>query len=285
LRKRLSIPIWHDDQQGTATVVLAGLLNALRVTGRILTDTRITMIGVGAANVATYRLLTACGVAPAQIVACDSKGILHPGRADLEATQELYLEKWQICRESNGERRTGGIAEALVGADVCLAFSASGPGIIKSEWVARMAARSIVFACANPIPEIWPEEAMAAAAAIVATGRSDFPNQVNNSLVFPGMFRGVLDIRARAIDDAMAIAAAHALADYAVELGLRPDRILPAMGDPETAIRIAVAVGLSARKQGLARLQYDADMLRRMATRAIDRARSDTATLFGLDQC
>jgi len=284
LRKRLNIPIWHDDQQGTATVVLAGLLNALRVTGRTMGDARITMIGVGAANVATYRLLTARGVAPAQIIACDSKGILHPGRSDLEAAQDQYPEKWRICRESNGERRKGGIAEALEGADVCLAFSASGPGTIQSDCVKRMAARSIVFACANPIPEIWPEEALAGGAKIVATGRSDFPNQVNNSLVFPGMFRGVLDVRARAIDEAMAIAAAHALADYGVELGLRSDRILPTMADPETAIRVAVAVGLSAQRQGLAQLQYDAEILRRMATRAIDRARSDTATLFSLDK-
>ena len=280
LRSRLTIPIWHDDQQGTGTVVLAGLLNALRVTGRSLKEVRIAMIGIGAANVATYRLLTAYGVAPGQIVACDSKGILHPDRSDLEAVQALYPEKWEICRNSNAERKKGGIAEALERADVCLAFSAPGPGTIKPDWIGRMAPRSIVFACANPVPEIWPAEALAAGAGIVATGRSDFSNQVNNSLVFPGMFRGVLDVRASAINEGMAIAAALALADYGVELGLRPDSILPNMEDPETAIRIAVTVGLEAQRQGIARLRYDGDVLRRMATRSITRTRGDAIALL-----
>jgi malate dehydrogenase (oxaloacetate-decarboxylating) len=280
LRSRLAIPIWHDDQQGTGTVVLAGLLNALRVTGRALKDTRIAMIGAGAANVATYRLLTAYGVSPGQIVMCDSKGILHSRRADLEEAQALYPEKWEIVRNSNAERSKGGVAEALAGADICLAFSAPGPDTIKAEWIRGMADRAIVFACANPVPEIWPAAALSAGAEIVATGRSDHPNQVNNSLVFPGMFRGVLDVRARAINEGMAIAAAEALAEYGVELGLRPERILPSMEDPEAAVRIAVAVGLEAQRQGIAQLHYDADVLRRMAGRAINRARSDTIALL-----
>lgn len=280
LRSRLSIPVWHDDQQGTGTVVLAGLLNALKVTGRELKEARIAMIGTGAANVATYRLLTSFGVAPGQIVACDTKGILHPGRPDLEEAQQLYPEKWEIACNSNADHKRGGIAEALAGADVCLAFSAPGPDTIKAEWIRGMAARAIVFACANPVPEIWPAAAQSAGAAIVATGRSDYPNQVNNSLVFPGMFRGVLDVRARAIDEALAIAAARSLAEYGVELGLSPQRILPSMEDPEAAIRIAVAVGLKAQDQGTAQLQYDGDVLRRMATRAIDQARADTVALL-----
>jgi len=280
LRKRLSIPIWHDDQQGTGTVVLAGLLNALRLTGRDLKATRIAMIGAGAANVATFRLLTAYGVPPGHIVMCDSKGILYRGRSDIEAAQARFPEKWEICLNSNEAQEKGGIPEALEGADVCLAFSAPGPETIRPQWIGRMAGQSIVFACANPVPEIWPQAALAAGARIVATGRSDFPNQVNNSLVFPGMFRGVLDVRAQTINEGMAIAAAHALADYGVELGLSADRILPAMEDPETAVRVAVAVGLSAQKQGLARLDYDAGLIRRMAERAIARARTDCATLF-----
>jgi malate dehydrogenase (oxaloacetate-decarboxylating) len=279
LQKRLTIPVWHDDQQGTATVVLAGLLNALRVTGRDIRDVRIAMIGAGAANVASYRLLTAFGVDPGQIVVCDSRGMLHPGRADLNAARSQYPEKWELCQASNKSQRRGGIREALEHADVCLAFSAPGPGTIEPEWIAGMAGRAIVFACANPVPEIWPAAALDAGAMIVATGRSDFPNQVNNSLVFPGMFRGVLDVRARAINEGMAIAAALALADYGVELGLSPNRILPSMDDPEAAARVAVAVGLNAQKQGIAQLQYDGDVLRRMATRAIDRARSETAAL------
>jgi malate dehydrogenase (oxaloacetate-decarboxylating) len=278
LRDKLPIPIWHDDQQGTATVVLAGLLNALRVTGRDLKTARIAMIGIGAANVATYRLLLAFGVDPRAIVACDRGGSLHPGRGDLEASQAVYPEKWRICLESNGDRRTGGIAEALAGADVCLAFSTPGPGVIRPEWIARMAPRSIVFACANPVPEVWPREALAAGAAIVATGRNDFANQVNNSLVFPGMFRGALDVRSRAITDQMAIAAATALAEYGVELGLGPERILPSMEDPEAAARVAAAAGVAAQAQGIARVALTKDQLLAQARQAIRSARAQGAS-------
>lgn len=281
LRDRLPIPIWHDDQQGTATVVLAGLLNALRATGRALGNARIAMIGIGAANVATYRLLTAYGVQPGAIVACDRGGILHPGRGDLDASQSAFPEKWCICRESNADCRTGGIAEALAGADVCLAFSTPGPGIIQPDWIARMAPRGIVFACANPVPEIWPQEAHAAGAAIVATGRGDFPNQVNNSLVFPGMFRGVLDVRSRAITDDMAVAAATALADYGVELGLRPDRILPGMDDPQTAIRVAVAAAMAAQQRGVAQVTRSREEVAAMADRAIRAAQAASAAVAG----
>ncbi|HNB25584.1 MAG TPA: NADP-dependent malic enzyme [Alphaproteobacteria bacterium] len=277
LRSRLSIPVWHDDQQGTATVVLAGLLNALRVTRRELGQARIAMIGIGAANVASYRLLTAYGVKPGAIVACDRGGILHPGRGDLEAGRSTYPEKWRICQESNAERRSGGIAQALAGADVCLAFSTPGPGIIRPEWIAKMAPRSIVFACANPVPEVWPQEARDAGAAVVATGRGDFPNQVNNSLVFPGMFRGVLDVRSRAITDDMAIAAGLALADYGIELGLRPDRILPGMEDPQTAIRVAVAAAMAAQKGGVAQVARSRDEVTAIASRTILEMRSTSA--------
>lgn len=277
LRENLSIPVWHDDQQGTATVVLAGLLNALRATGREFKNVRIAMIGIGAANVATYRLLTAYGVEPGAITACDRRGILHPGRSDIEADGSTYPEKWRICMESNGDRRTGGIAEALAGADVCLAFSAPGPGVIKPDWIAHMAPQGIVFACANPVPEIWPQEAMAAGAAIVATGRNDFPNQVNNSLVFPGMFRGALDVRSRAITDEMAFAAAMALSEYAVELDLRQDRILPGMEDPQTAARVAAAAGMAAQSQGIAQITRSKEELLAMAIRAIREARAAAA--------
>jgi malate dehydrogenase (oxaloacetate-decarboxylating) len=279
LRGRLSIPVWHDDQQGTATVVLAGLTNALRATGRTLKDVRIAMIGFGAANTATYRLLCASGVAPAKIVACDSKGILHRGRADIEATQAEYPEKWAACCATNAEGRTGGIAEALKGAEVCLAFSTPGPGTIRPDWVRAMAQDAIVFACANPVPEIAPDLARAAGAAIVATGRSDFANQVNNSLIFPGMFRGVLDVRAAAITDEMAVAAATALADYGVEIGLRPDFILPRMDDMESAARIAAATGRAAQKLGIARQKRDPASLRDLALQSIRQARNDMKAL------
>jgi malate dehydrogenase (oxaloacetate-decarboxylating) len=188
LRRRLPVPVWHDDQQGTAMVAVAALVNALRLVGKDLASIRIAMIGMGAANVATFRLLRAMGVARDQVVACDSRGILHPERADIEFERHRFPDKWRICTSTNPDGRTGGIAEALMGADVCLAFSRSGPDVIRPVWVERMAPNAIVFACANPVPEIWPRDAHAAGARIVATGSSDLPNQVNNSLAFPGVF-------------------------------------------------------------------------------------------------
>jgi malate dehydrogenase (oxaloacetate-decarboxylating) len=179
---------------------------------------------------------------------------------------------------------TGGPAEAFRGSEVCLAFSRSGPGLIRPEWIESMAADAIVFACANPAPEIWPWEAQAAGARIVATGRSDFPNQVNNSLGFPGIFRGLLDVRARAITDEMAMAAAQALAAYAEAQGLRDDAILPKMGDREVVARIAAATGLKAQEQGLAALSLDGESLYQDALARIRNARDslDLLTREGL---
>ena len=253
LRQTMGIPVWHDDQQGSAAVALAGLLNALRVVGKQLNNVRIALIGIGAANFSTYRLLTAVGVDPRAIVACDSKGILGLGRADVEARQAELAHKWRVCSETNSERTSGGIAEALRGTDVCIAFTTSGPGIIQPEWIRGMAKDAIVFASANPVPEIWPWDATAAGAAVVATGRGDFPNQVNNSLIFPGIFRGVLDVRARTITDEMAIAAARALADCVDGEKLGREFILPPMDDPMVAPRVAVAAAMKAQEQGVAR--------------------------------
>ena len=185
LRFDLPIPIWHDDQQGTATVVLAGLLNALELVGKRLTDVKIALVGIGAANMAVFRLLKSEGVDARCIIACDRAGTLHRGRADIDAAGFAAAEKWQVCQETNAERIVDGIAEALRGADVCLAFSGAGPDVISPEAVRGMAKDGIVFACANPVPEITPSLALEAGAAIVATGRSDFSNQVNNSFVFP----------------------------------------------------------------------------------------------------
>jgi malate dehydrogenase (oxaloacetate-decarboxylating) len=280
LRRSLSIPVWHDDQQGTATVVLAALKNALRLVGKDLTRVRIAMIGAGAANVATYRALVASGVAPAAIVACDRRGVLHPGREDVEAVQEEFTDKWRMCTESNGERVRGGVAEALRGTDVCIAFSTPGPAVIRPEWVATMARDAIVFACANPVPEIWPWQAREAGARIVATGRSDFPNQVNNSLGFPGIFRGVLDVRARAISDSMALAAADELARFAEERGLHEESILPRMDDWEVVPRIAVATAREAERSGLAGIVLDPRRHLVDATRRIREARAATEALL-----
>lgn len=268
LRAALDIPVWHDDQQGTATVVLAAVLNALTLAGKALPNARIALIGMGAANVAAYHLLKAAGAAPGALVACDAGGILHRGRHDLEAQAEI-APQWQICQESNAEGRVGGIAEALAGADVALAFSRPGPNVIQPEWISRMAHKAIVIAGANPVPEIAPEAARAAGAWIVGTGRSDFPNQVNNALAFPGIFRGVLDVQARTITDAMAVAAAEALARCAHDLGLREDHILPTLDEPDVAVRVAVACGLAAQREGVARRPGTAEDLAARARTAI----------------
>jgi malate dehydrogenase (oxaloacetate-decarboxylating) len=235
---------------------------------------------MGAANVASYRLLTAQGVAPGAIVACDRQGTLHRGRHDIEARPDAFAEKWRVCRDSNADGVVGGIAEALRGADVCIAFAAPGPGIIRPEWVQGMGRDAIVFACANPVPEIWPWEATAAGARIVATGRSDFPNQLNNSLVFPGLFRGVLDVRARTITDEMAIAVARELAAYAEAGTLRDDHILPRMDDWEAFPRVAVAAATTAPAQGVARLSKSPAELHAGAARVMREAREASRLLL-----
>jgi malate dehydrogenase (oxaloacetate-decarboxylating) len=269
LRERMQIPVWHDDQQGTATVVLAGLMNALKVVGKELSAVRIALVGVGAANVANYRLLKSAGINPELVVACDRGGILHYGRNDLERGQDEFRDKWAICCDTNGEGRSGGIEEALRESDVCLAFSSSGPGIIRPEWVSGMANDPIVFACANPVPEIWPWEASEAGVRIMATGRGDFPNQVNNSLAFPAIFRGALDVRARAITDGMAMAAAQALAESAAESGLHEEHIVPRMDDLDVVPRVALATAAAAEAEGIAQLSLDRDAFLENATRQI----------------
>ena len=269
----MNIPVWHDDQQGTATVVLAGVLNALKIVGKKPEDIKVALIGVGAANVATLRLLIASGVKWGNVVACDSKGILHPEREDIEARKIEFVDKWRICLNSNAGERRGGPAETMRGADVCIAFSKPGPGTILPEWVSSMAEGAILFPCANPIPEIWPWEAKEAGARIVGTGRSDFPNQVNNSLGFPGIFRGVLDVRARTITDEMAIAAAEELALCAEERGIHEENIVPTMDEWEVFPREAVAVALKAQEQGVARLSLSREELYDMAETKIRQAR------------
>ncbi|WP_455246129.1 NAD(P)-dependent malic enzyme [Petrachloros mirabilis] len=275
-RRTCDIPVWHDDQQGTGTVLLAALVNALKIVDKPIGKIRIAMIGMGAANVPTYRILKANGADAAAIVACDLGGILGKHRAEYRANPD-YIEQWKICRESNGDNRRGGIAETLRGADVCIAFSAG--GIIKPEWVKTMAKDPVIFACANPVPEIWPWEAKEAGASIVATGRSDFPNQVNNSLVFPGIFRGALDVRARTISDEMAIAAAMELAACAEERGIGDSNIICTMEEWEVVPRIAAATALMAQKQGLAQLSRSKEQLIEEAVRRIGEAR-DGLRLF-----
>lgn len=251
LREKAEIPVWHDDQQGTATVTLAGLINALKVVGKKMDEVKIAFIGSGASNVACSRLIFGWGADPAKCFMVDSKGILGKHRKDLEMRKAEYKDKWKLCNITNAEGREGDIADAMKGVDVTIALSKSGPGVLLPEWVKTMAKNSILFACANPVPEIWPWEAKEAGAVVVATGRSDFPNQVNNSLGFPGIFRGTLDVRARTITDQMCFAAAEALAGH-VGKKLDPDHILPDMDDWEVFPREAAAVAMKAVEQGFA---------------------------------
>ncbi|MFH1226715.1 MAG: NADP-dependent malic enzyme [Planctomycetota bacterium] len=277
LRAEMNIPVWHDDQQGTAAVTVAGLINALKVQGKKMGNIKIAMVGAGAANIAISRMIIKAGADPKKIIMVDSKGTLHKGRTELK---EKFKEKWEMCLKSNGGNLVGGIPEAMKGAEVLLALSKPGPDTIKKEWISLMAKDSIVFVCANPIPEIWPWEAKEAGAAIVATGRSDFPNQVNNSLGFPGIFRGALDVRAKTITDEMCIAAAESLAKYAEKIGISEDYLIPTMDKWGVYAEEAVAVGMKAIEQGIARIKITEDELRKTATETIKNAHNMTDLLM-----
>ncbi len=275
LREKAEIPIWHDDQQGTATVTLAGLINALKVVGKKISEVSIAFIGSGASNVACSRLIFGWGADPARCYMVDSKGILGKHRKDLEMRKAEYVDKWRLCQITNELGREGGIPEAMKGVDVVIGLSQSGPGVILPEWVETMAKDAIVFACANPVPEIWPWEAKAAGARIVATGRSDFANQINNSLGFPGIFRGALDVRARTITDEMCFAAAEALADHIGDR-LDEEHIIPNMDDWEVFPREAAAVAMKAQEQGVARVSKTYEELYEHAHKIIKRSRDLT---------
>ena len=247
LRKSLSIPVFHDDQHGTATVVLAGLINALRKVNKKKEDVTIVLMGAGAAGIAVTKMLLAWGVG--KILTVNRAGILRPGRADLNPAQE------ELAIITNPEGKSGSLAEAMVGADVFIGVS--GPSMLTQEMVRSMASQPIVFGLANPIPEIMPEEAFAAGAKVVATGRSDYPNQVNNSLAFPGLFRGALDARARVINDAMKLAAAERLASLVTEKEFEDGQIIPQAMNYDVAPALAAAVAQAAMDTGMARIRVD----------------------------
>jgi malate dehydrogenase (oxaloacetate-decarboxylating) len=270
LYEELDIPVWHDDQHGTALVVLAALINALKIVGKKHNEITITLIGAGASNYRIAKILIAYGVNPANIIVVDSKGILNRNRIDLK-DENPY--KWELCNITNGENREGGIEEAMKGSDVVLAFSKPGPGVIKPEWIKLMNDNAIVFACANPIPEIWPWEAKEAGARIVATGRSDFPNQVNNSLGFPAVFRGALEVLAKKITTEMLIAAAEEIAKIAEEYEINEDYIIPTMEQEEVYIREALAVAIKAQEIGVARLKLSKDELFSRINEKINRSK------------
>lgn len=244
LKKCCDIPIFHDDQHGTAVITLAGLLNALKVVGKKLDEVKIVTSGAGAAGIAIIRLLMSMGLK--NVIMTDRKGAIYEGREDLNDIKK------EMAKITNSSHEKGTLAQVIEGADVFIGVSA--PDILTADMVRTMAADPIVFACANPTPEIFPEEAKAAGAAVVSTGRSDYPNQVNNVLCFPALFRGALDVRASEINDAMKIAAAYAIADLVTPKELHADYILPQPFDPRIKNAVAKAVADAARKTGVARI-------------------------------
>jgi len=277
-RKRLNIPVWHDDQQGTATVILAGLINALKIVGKKMNEAKIVMFGAGAANIKASEVLMLAGANPKNMILVDSKGIVNTRRKDI-LEKEKNSWKWRLA-EITDPPIDGGPEKAFDGADIVVAASKPGPGTIKKEWIKKMADDSIVFATANPIPEIWPWEAKEAGARIIATGRSDFPNQINNSLGFPGIFRGVLDVKAKTVTDEMCVAAAKALADYAEEKGIHEEYIIPTMDEWEVYPREAVAAALQSIKQGVARVKPSRQELWERAVQIIKEARESVKILM-----
>ncbi|HJB57344.1 MAG TPA: NAD-dependent malic enzyme [Candidatus Flavonifractor intestinipullorum] len=244
LKEQCDIPIFHDDQHGTAVITLAGLLNALKVVGKKIEDVKIVTSGAGAAGIAIIKLLMSMGLK--NVIMTDRTGAIYEGREGLNPVKE------EMARITNFNHETGTLAEVIRGADVFIGVSA--PGTLTKEMVQTMAKDPIIFACANPVPEIFPDEAKAGGAAVVSTGRSDFPNQVNNVLAFPGIFRGALDVRASDINDAMKVAAARAIAGLVSDEELNAEYILPAAFDPRVKDAVAAAVAQAARESGVARI-------------------------------
>ena len=245
LKECCDIPIFHDDQHGTAVITLAGLTNALKVVGKRKETVRVVMNGAGAAAIAICKLLLAAGVK--DVTLCDRSGAIYAGRE-----KGMNAVKEEMARVTNLQKRAGSLAEVLAGADVFIGVSA--PGAVTTEMVQTMNRDAILFACANPTPEIFPDEAKAGGAKVVATGRSDFPNQINNVLAFPGIFRGAFDVRASDINEAMKVAAAEALAGLISDEELNADYIIPAAFDPRVGRTVAAAVARAARDSGVARI-------------------------------
>jgi malate dehydrogenase (oxaloacetate-decarboxylating) len=252
----------------------------MKVVSKDINKVTYCVIGTGAANIAFVRILLSAGVPAGNVIMVDSKGILHPGREDLEKDQEHNPYKWHYAQVTNKEKRTGDMAKAIEASDVLIAASKPGPGTIKKEWLRAMNRDAIAFIMANPTPEIWPWEAKEAGVRIVGTGRSDFANQVNNSIGFPGIFRGTLDVFAKTITDEMAISAAYSIAKTAEDRGISEDSIVPTMMETDVFINEAVAVGLKAIEQGIARRILTEDQLRQEAETRIRHAQEETKILM-----
>ncbi|MBN1433870.1 NADP-dependent malic enzyme [Candidatus Fermentibacterales bacterium] len=272
LREECNIPVWHDDAQGTGCVTLAGLLGALQVVGKKLEEIRIVFIGAGASNTTITRLIIQAGGDPKKMVMFDSHGSLSTDRDDIRADKRFY-RKWELCEKTNPDRITT-IEDACRGADALIAVSRPGPDAVDPEWISSMGDKPIVFACANPVPEIYPYRAREAGAHIVATGRGDFPNQVNNSLGFPGILKGALLVRARKITDNMAVAAAKSLARFAGRRGFTPYYIIPTMDEADVFPEEAADVAMQAIEDGVARVEKTREQLLKEARRDITEARS-----------
>ncbi len=278
LREECDIPVWHDDAQGTACITLAGLLNALKLTGRKMEDAKIVLLGAGASNTTIARLILSDGGRGENMIICDSRGALHKDRKDVEKDTRYY-RKWELCQKTN-PKKIETFDEAIKGADVLIALSTPGPGTVTKKQVASMNKNAIVFTCANPTPEIWPHEAKEAGAAIVGTGRGDFPNQINNSVCFPGILKGALLVRAKKISDGMAIRCSHSIADYSEKKGISPENIVVTMEDEEVFAVEAADVAMQAVKEGLARVNMSWDEAYKRAKEGIAESRAITKHLM-----
>jgi malate dehydrogenase (oxaloacetate-decarboxylating) len=278
LREECEIPVWHDDAQGTGCVTLAGLINSLKLVNKDISKAKIAFFGAGASNTTIYRLIVKAGANPENMIMIDSRGGLHKDREDIKANSAFY-RKWEICSESN-PRKINSIEDAMKGADALIALSKPGPDVIKGEWIKQMADKPIVFVCANPVPEIYPHSAKEAGAYIVATGRGDFPNQVNNSTGFPGILKGALLVKASKITDNMAIAAANSIAKTAEKNGINPDYITPLMSQWELFPQEATDVAMEAIKDGVARINMGRDEIFEKASKDIKEARDLTHKLM-----
>ncbi len=278
LQKALSIPVWHDDQLGTASITLAGLINALKLVGKKRSDAVVALLGSGAANIATAHLLEAAGFKSGNLIMVDSKGILEPEREDMDKLMLTNPWKYKLAIRTNSERRKGATEVAFKGADVVVSASKSDPNFMKQEWIRSMATDPIVFALANPTPEIWPDRAKEAGAKIVATGRSDFPNQINNSLIFPAVFRGVLDARSRGVNFRVMVTASEEVAAYVRNPA--PDHIVPSMQDLDMFPKVAAAVAYSTVEENLARKNDSREGFYTKAKEIIDTNRERYSSLL-----
>ncbi len=275
----VKIPVWHDDAQGTGTVVLAGVLGGLNVVKKDIENIKVALLGVGAANTRTAYLLFAAGVDPKNTVMVDSKGAIYADREDIVEEKDYDTFKYDLAQKTNPDRMTGNLGDVIEGMDVLITASRPVPGTVKKEWISKMADDAIVYACANPLPEIWPWDAKDAGARIVGTGRSDFDNQINNSLGFPGIFRGTLDVRAHTITDEMCVAAAQALADLGAK-EVSEKKVIPTMDQWDLYPLEATAVGMKAIEQGIARVEWDEKDLYKHAEDIIRTARKSSEILY-----